>query len=80
MSKKLAIWLENPEEHDFPAAADYLDLHFTKPKVENLVLSLRGAETIKKKAKVGLLGGLYSFPAEHLSFCFARHLSCLYHG
>jgi uncharacterized protein (DUF1015 family) len=51
MSKKLAIWLENPEEHDFPAAADYLDLHFTKPKVEKLVLSLRGSETIKKKAK-----------------------------
>jgi hypothetical protein len=48
---KKAIWLENPEEHDFPAASDYLDLHFNEAKVTKIVKSLREADTTKKKAK-----------------------------
>ena len=48
---KKIVWLNEPEEHDFPAAADYLDLHFSKDKVEKMVDGLRSEPTIKKKAK-----------------------------
>ncbi len=48
---KKIIWLDNPETHDFPAAADYLDLHFTKRKVDKLIKELKNATNVKKKAK-----------------------------
>jgi disulfide oxidoreductase YuzD len=49
--KHNVIWLDEPEEHDFPAAVDYLELLFPKGKVNTLVNSLRIQKTIKKKAK-----------------------------
>jgi uncharacterized protein (DUF1015 family) len=45
------VWLSEPEEHDFPAASDYLDLHFNSGRVENLVSQLREQKTTIKKAK-----------------------------
>lgn len=48
---KKAIWLENPEEHDFPAAVDYLELVVSRKDAEKYVNSLKEALTIKKKAK-----------------------------
>lgn len=45
------IWLEEPEAHDFPAAADYLDLLFEEQDVKRLVKSLQESPTIPKKAK-----------------------------
>lgn len=45
------IWLEDPEAHDFPAAADYLDLLFEEQDVKRMVKSLRDSPTIYKKAK-----------------------------
>jgi hypothetical protein len=51
MSKVKVIWLDDPEDHDFPAASDYLDLHFSKQKVEKIIKDLRETDTIKKKAK-----------------------------
>ena len=45
------IWLDEPEEHDFPAAADYLELLFDEKEVEKLVEKLRNAITTQKKAK-----------------------------
>ena len=45
------IWLDEPEEHDFPAALDYLELLFTKEKCEKHVQNLKKTTTIKKKAK-----------------------------
>jgi fermentation-respiration switch protein FrsA (DUF1100 family) len=44
-------WKNEPEEHDFPAAADYLRLLFTPDEVESLVEALRSAETVHGKAK-----------------------------
>lgn len=44
-------WLKEPQEHDFPAAADYLDLLFKEEVVNELVEKLRAAKTITKKAK-----------------------------
>lgn len=45
------IWLENPEAHDFPAAADYLDLLYEAQDVKRLVQNLQESPTIYKKAK-----------------------------
>lgn len=49
MKKK--IWLENPESHDYPAAADYLDLLYTPDMVSKIVKALGNCETVIKKAK-----------------------------
>ncbi len=49
MDKKL--WLAEPEAHDFSAAMDYLELHFTPPVSKKLVQGLRKAKTVNKKAK-----------------------------
>jgi len=45
------IWLDDPEQHDYPAAADYLDLLWPKDAVKKVVQRLRKAPTIEKKAK-----------------------------
>lgn len=45
------LWLEEPEEHDFPAALDYLELLFEPEAAEGLVTQLKQAKTIQKKAK-----------------------------
>ena len=45
------LWLKNPEKHDFPAAADYLELLFPTPKAKRIADNLKKARTIQKKAK-----------------------------
>ena len=45
------FWLRDPEEHDFPAAADYLELLFTDDESKIFADNLRKAPTIVKKAK-----------------------------
>mgnify|MGYP003354005860 CR=1 FL=1 len=44
-------WLEKPEDHDYPAAASYLGLHFDHKKVLQLVGILRKAPMTSFKAK-----------------------------
>jgi hypothetical protein len=44
-------WQDAPEDHDFPAAADYLNLVAADAVVAKVVEALRGAVTIHKKAK-----------------------------
>ena len=48
---KNKIWLLEPEEHDFPAAADYLDLLYNETLVKDIIERLRSSPTIRKKAK-----------------------------
>lgn len=45
------IWLDNPEEHDFPAAQDYLELIYEPEIATILVDKLTKTETIIKKSK-----------------------------
>ena len=45
------FWLKDPEEHDFPAANDYLELLFTTEESKTFTDKLRKAATIVKKAK-----------------------------
>ena len=44
-------WKDEPEEHDFPAAADYLSLVFPDRLAASLVDALRHAPTVRRKAK-----------------------------
>jgi hypothetical protein len=44
-------WLEKPEAHDFPAAADYLDLIADPPTVKKLTKRLKAGSVVHKKAK-----------------------------
>jgi hypothetical protein len=49
--KPLEVWKQTPEEHDFPAAAEYLSLLFPEPTAQRLADQLRNAPTIHRKAK-----------------------------
>ncbi len=49
-------WLEVPESHDFPAAADYLDLLADSGTVEKLTKRLQAGTIVHKKAKDILRG------------------------
>lgn len=45
------LWLEEPEEHDYPAAVDYLYLVMEAGQAKKLVKALRQTTTVTKKAK-----------------------------
>ena len=54
MSKKperTAYWKDDPDEQDFPAAGDYLSLLLPEAVSAAIVQELRGASTVKRKAK-----------------------------
>lgn len=44
-------WKQEPEEHDFPAAADYLSLCFSESDADALVAALRQVGSTTRKAK-----------------------------
>lgn len=45
------IWKDEPDEHDFPAAADYLSLLAAPDAVDAIIDELRKAPIIHRKAK-----------------------------
>ncbi len=45
------VWNEEPDEHDYPAAADYLALLATADQINEIVSALKAAPTVHKKAK-----------------------------
>lgn len=48
---KNKFWLPEPEDHDFPAAADYLGLLYPEAAAEAMAERLRHQQTVLKKAK-----------------------------
>jgi uncharacterized protein (DUF1015 family) len=48
---KNKIWTTEPEDHDFPAAVNYLSLIYPVATAEEIVSRLKSSETIRKKAK-----------------------------
>jgi hypothetical protein len=44
-------WKREPEEHDYPAATDYLELVLKPDEVRRVVEALRQAPTVTKRAK-----------------------------
>lgn len=47
----IEIWKQTPDEHDFPAAAEYLGLLFADTTAQALAEQLRSASTVSRKAK-----------------------------
>lgn len=45
------LWMNDPEEHDYPAAADYLSLVLGRDDVERCVTAMRDAPVVTRKAK-----------------------------
>ena len=45
------IWKEQPDEHDYPAAADYLALLAKPGQINEIVAALKKAPIVNKKAK-----------------------------
>ena len=60
-------WMKNPEPHDFPAAADYLELIFSEEEANKIVCDLQTATPRIKKAK-DILGasGLSLLPESNI--------------
>ena len=50
-SRKSIRWLDNVEEHDYPAAESYLRLIYDDKTVKGIVKRLRKAEIVQFKAK-----------------------------
>jgi hypothetical protein len=46
-----AHWKDEPDEHDYPAAQDYLSLLFPEQVAGPLVEALRGVEKVERKGK-----------------------------
>ncbi|MFF2213879.1 hypothetical protein [Streptomyces antibioticus] len=62
-----SIWMNEPEEHDFPAAADYLSLLYGKKPVRETVRRLRDEKTRLRKAKdIMRASGVDLLPADNL--------------
>jgi hypothetical protein len=54
MAKKSApaeVWKDDPDEHDYPAALDYLTLLMPEPAAAAIVSELRAAPIAHRKAK-----------------------------
>jgi hypothetical protein len=65
MDKK--VWLSEPEEHDFPAAQDYLELVFSLQTAKLLTNLLTKSKTTIKKAKDVLrASGLPLMPMDNI--------------
>ena len=45
------LWGDEPDEHDYPAAADYLALLATSEQISEIVTALKQAPVVHKKAK-----------------------------
>ena len=51
MKKQKVKWLDNPEDHDYPAAISYLSLIFTEVEATRISSNLKKASIKKFKAK-----------------------------
>lgn len=64
---KKSIWLSDPEEHDFPAASDFLSLLYPDKIAYEITERLKKEKTLTKKAKDILrAGGLPLLPKENI--------------
>ena len=73
------LWMDEPEEHDYPAAEDYMSLVFTPKEAEELATKLRKADITRRKAKDILrASGLTILPKEN--FFVAHNLQKIADG
>ena len=50
-SRSAVLWGDEPDEHDYPAAADYLALLAPAEQISEIVAALKQAPVVHKKAK-----------------------------
>lgn len=61
------LWLDTPEEHDYPAAFDYLELIMTPQEAKQKEVALRKAKVVSKKSKdIFRAGKLQLLPPENI--------------
>jgi hypothetical protein len=64
---KAELWKDEPDEHDYPAAADYLSLVLPAAKVDPAVAALRAAQSVTRQAKDLLRASrLVELPADNV--------------
>lgn len=64
---KSKLWLNDPEDHDYAAARDYLELVYAPEQAGAYVEKLRSAATVVKKSKDILrASGLQLLPKENV--------------
>lgn len=64
------LWGEEPDEHDYPAAADYLALIASDAQISEIVAALKKAPIVHKKAKDLLRASrLALLPADNPHVC-----------
>jgi hypothetical protein len=51
MTMGAVLWSAEPDEHDYPAAADYLALLATTRQIGEIISALKAAPPVHKKAK-----------------------------
>ncbi len=67
MKKTKNIFLADPEEHDYPAALDYLELIYPRETALKKVALLKKTPTIEKKAKdIFRASGLPLLPKDNI--------------
>jgi hypothetical protein len=67
MTEAKEHWKSQPDAHDFPAAADYLELVLAPKDVERAVAALKSAKTVIKKAKdLSRASGLPLLPPDNI--------------
>jgi hypothetical protein len=67
---KPTLWKTSPDEHDYPAAYDYISLLFPEKTTQTIVKRLRQAEIVHRKPKDLLRASglhLLSSDSEHVS-------------
>jgi hypothetical protein len=77
--RRVEHWMDVPEEHDYPAASDYLSLLLHPTEVEAAVAALHQAPLVRRKAKDLLrASGLPALPRENVQV--ARDLNKVARG
>lgn len=77
--KLIEIWMDAPEEHDYPAAEDYLSLLFAPKTAASLASKLKKSRLIRRKAKDILrASGLSILPSDN--FFVVRNLEKIKEG
>lgn len=67
MTGKKPNWKDVPDDHDYPAAADYLSLLMPQKVADQLVRRLRAAPLVRRKAKDLLrASGLPELPVDNV--------------
>ncbi len=67
------FWLQDPEKHDYPAAADYLELLFIREEAEKMVALLKECKNGNQKSERHFTGKRIALISGYQHSCAYRH-------